>query len=52
MRDTQPAAKKPSEPRRSDNQKLPDKTIRRVARGPLDALLGDPDDPMICRGID
>jgi hypothetical protein len=45
--------KKPSGSRHSDdNQKPDDRARERVVRRFFDSLLEDPDDPMICRGID
>ena len=41
---------KPSGSRRSDDNKKPD--AKRNERRFVDALLEDPDDPMICRGIE
>lgn len=52
MRDKQPVENKLSERRRSEIGKRTNETLERVARGPLEMLPGDPDDPMICRGID
>ena len=52
MRDQETAEKTPTEPRRSDNQKPDDKMSKRVGRSSFDILLGDLDDPLICRGLD
>jgi len=37
----------------SDEEKRPDgQVVERVAHGFVAALLADPEDPMICRGLD
>jgi hypothetical protein len=39
-------------PRRADEPRKPDVKNVKHARTYIDSLLEDPDDPMICRGID
>ena len=53
MLDQQTVDKKKSGPRRSDDRQQPDDSAReRATRRFFDALLEDPENPQICRGID
>lgn len=53
MFDQQTVDKTKSTPRRSDDKQEPnDRARERAVRGFIDALLQEPDDPAICRGID